>query len=459
MARRITALKAAFLAAALLGTTTAGAQTKDINVLPSNTSPTVRLDIKISSRVLRVGDDVKICFTSSRSGYTSLWNIGTSGRVARIHPFTADAAPHEMEAGRETCAGAATDAYRFKVGGPPGLEETYLLFTESADTQPKQLSYADVSGISKDLMVVQREAPSRWATAKVSYEIVPQSGPVAPPAPPPPPPAPAAPARKTWIISMGADTQGLTKTNYDASRFVDAASRLFAVPAANVRLTRNTSKDQFRDNMAWLARNAGPDDLVFIFFSGHGYTMKDDNGDESDGLDEMFVTQDVEGASRISRDILVSDDEFAIWSRAIRARNLIAVLDTCHSGGLHKSIAGTPTGAKAKSFDADVWEADRAPAATAKSAFGEEPETTAKAMTDGIRGVVIAAAEEAQAALEGPEGGLFTVALLKSWSSGQTGNLGQSYDQARAATYERSRRQQQPSLAGDRTILDGVSLR
>src|SRR5262245_42294363 len=51
-----------------------------------------------------------------------------------------------------------------------------------------------------------------------------------------------------------------------------------AFPAANIRLltNANATRDRIEGEIEWLSRRAHRDDLVYVFFSGHG--MEDDNG-------------------------------------------------------------------------------------------------------------------------------------------------------------------------------------
>ncbi|WP_439604071.1 caspase family protein, partial [Shinella sp.] len=43
----------------------------------------------------------------------------------------------------------------------------------------------------------------------------------------------------------------------------------------------------------WLVAGTQPGDRVYFYFSGHGLQVKDQNGDEEDGLDEALSTFDI----------------------------------------------------------------------------------------------------------------------------------------------------------------------
>jgi hypothetical protein len=138
-------------------------------------------------------------------------------------------------------------------------------------------------------------------------------------------------------------------------------------------------EDATRRNMEhaiteWLPTVSRPNDIVFIFFSGHGGQVNDDNRDEPDQKDEWLLPHDYvdasilevllkhrnEGrldprlASRVAQlanvaqregsfqravDLLcratgVTDDLFGHWLQRLSGRKVIVLLDSCHAGGL-----------------------------------------------------------------------------------------------------------------------------
>jgi len=84
-----------------------------------------------------------------------------------------------------------------------------------------------------------------------------------------------------------------------------------------------------------LVQETGPSDVVYIHYSGHGSQVEDVNGDETDDhLDETLVPHD--GRTPAVPDI--TDDELdAIVSR-LKARSILIVLDSCHSGTATRSL-------------------------------------------------------------------------------------------------------------------------
>jgi len=79
------------------------------------------------------------------------------------------------------------------------------------------------------------------------------------------------------------------------------------------------------NQLVFFLRSARPGDLLFFMFSGHGHYIRDRNGDESDGRDEVMVTSDFKA---IKDDIIKK-----IIQRYLRPNvTLVALFDACHSG-------------------------------------------------------------------------------------------------------------------------------
>lgn len=88
-----------------------------------------------------------------------------------------------------------------------------------------------------------------------------------------------------------------------------------------------------------LEKSCQKGDLVFIHFSCHGQQMEDDNGDETDGLDESLVSYDAQiyfKEGEYEGENHLRDDELEVLLFSIRKKIkdngcLIVSLDACHS--------------------------------------------------------------------------------------------------------------------------------
>ncbi|HPE70186.1 MAG TPA: caspase family protein [Thermotogota bacterium] len=87
---------------------------------------------------------------------------------------------------------------------------------------------------------------------------------------------------------------------------------------------------------------------VLFFFSGHGGSVADTNGDEDDGLDEVLVPVDFRWQNSydnmLDPDSCLLDDDLGEYLRAIaeKSRNLFVVFDSCFSGSSNRGGKGIP---------------------------------------------------------------------------------------------------------------------
>jgi hypothetical protein len=413
---------------------------KDIEVLPSNNPRT--LHININKQTVPIGDNVEFSFSADRDGYVSLWDIGTSGKVTRIYPnqYSPDG---RVVANQPYGAGGMNDRFAFKVNGPTGMEDVYLVWTATPGEQPKQFSYPSARGLAKDLEVVARMQERDWATVKTTFEIVNGMVPV----------TTVSPSSMSvnvntnvYVLAMGANVQGLTKTNLDARNFVNSMKTLFRIPDGNIRLIENAYARDFQDGMAWLQQTSGPNDMALIFFSGHGTTVKDDNGDEKDGVDEAFVMYDAEGAQYPRAGHVVRDDQFASWISALGTSKVFTFVDACHSGGLNKSFSASRT----KFFVGG----DLGITLPVNKSYSQKPKDLAGGMDPGtVKGLVYAASGEEQSALETVDGGLFITSFLEVLSR-NSGNSGFNviFEQAKLTVRDKSKKQQTPVAVGNTSL-------
>lgn len=79
-----------------------------------------------------------------------------------------------------------------------------------------------------------------------------------------------------------------------------------------------------RRALEWLVNAAEEDDLVVIFFSGHGAR----NGDH----ESFFCPRDFDG--RRAEETGLTGEEFSRRLQRLQARRLLVLLDACHAGGL-----------------------------------------------------------------------------------------------------------------------------
>jgi len=95
----------------------------------------------------------------------------------------------------------------------------------------------------------------------------------------------------------------------------------------------------------WLINGVGPEDRVLFYFSGHGSQIPDENNDEKDQFDEVLLLYDValkqQGRHQTLTGVL-ADDDFNAMLAKMKSRNILVLLDACHSGSATRSLRLNP---------------------------------------------------------------------------------------------------------------------
>lgn len=123
-------------------------------------------------------------------------------------------------------------------------------------------------------------------------------------------------------------------------RDVDGMRKLvtdLGVPQANVRVLKDTEATlaNVQKGLEWLLA-AGPNERAYFYYSGHGSQVPDEDGDEDDGADETLVLHDAKPTEKSMAGMLV-DDWLAPRLTAASAREVVLIVDACHSGTVTKS--------------------------------------------------------------------------------------------------------------------------
>ena len=118
----------------------------------------------------------------------------------------------------------------------------------------------------------------------------------------------------------------------DVNNMHGVLTEIFDFPAANVKVLLNDKvvKKNVKSAMAWLFKDAKPNDRIVFHYSGHGSQTVDLQGDENDAADELICLYDMDFNNA---DTYLLDDELQAWTKTLPAGvQLTVVLDSCHSG-------------------------------------------------------------------------------------------------------------------------------
>jgi hypothetical protein len=246
-----------------------------------------------------------------------------------------------------------------------------------------------------------------------------------------------------YVLAMGANTGLIKRANSDATNFSATVNRLFS-PFYHVmlQLYPSATVKNFQDGMNWLKDNVRQTDTVIIFYSGHGSTLPDDNGDEQDYADEVFVMVDANATSYPDVSDVVRDDQFAKWINMLPTQRVIVILDACHAGGLVSDRL-----ARDKFFSGGML------GVVNSFAMGGIPDAL-----DLAKGVAVSAAREGNAAFENDEGGLLTTTLLREMKA--LSNSGKSWYEIIQVVSDVMQHQTgtKVSVIGNAEILRGISV-
>lgn len=429
---------------------------RDIAVeeIPGNSNASVMIDLDIADGrdVVRIGDKVAFCFEVSRSGYVSLWDLGTSGKVSKIFPFKEQGNIRHVDANQRECVGNT----RFTVTGPTGLENVVLLWTATKDAQIEAAQYDSKGGFASGLKNSANKNASYddWATAEVAFKIIGENdnangvfsvGNLA---------RTSSQYDNVYVLAFGANVEPLKKTNDDAKLFINMAKESFGVSNNNILLFEDAYRKDFEKGFDWLRENIGPNDLVLIYYSGHGTKIKDDNGDEADGYDEALVPYDLENDNNLNNEhAYIRDDELKQWLKSLKAGAVVTLFDACHSGGLHKSFLN----ARRKFFTKGGLAAQ---GAKAMSKDGTPRDIVDEGLSNnsGTKYIMLSAANEMQFALEIPDkGGVFTYGLLQELQKeGKYGDWNEMFDILSRNVRRESNGQQTPTTVDPDNALKNL---
>ena len=136
----------------------------------------------------------------------------------------------------------------------------------------------------------------------------------------------------SWAVVIGInDYVHVEKLDYaraDADAVASALADLgFASDRTFVLLDSQATRQNIQDLLSVdLARKAGPNDRLFVFFAGHGQDYTDAAGHKRG----YFIPVDGDPSYLTSRCLSMSDVD--TWSDLIPAKHILYVMDCCYSG-------------------------------------------------------------------------------------------------------------------------------
>ncbi len=314
----------------------------------------------------RIGECGIVGFSTDRDGYAYVMDIPDEGDVSVLFP-NQWARDNEVKANRRYLLGTARDRYELRQEGPAGETTLKLIISR----EPIDVERLRTDGGRSPFPVLRFDDASRtfrarlrrdnwrdWAEDSIRITVLPEHVDGTPPPPPedeatPPEPVtevpddawdePANTRSERFALCIGvADYRddGITDLRFcekDAGRMKQHFISHLGIPEEHVRLLTgcHATKQNIREQIAWLQNISDADDYCYVYFSSHGATLEDTDGDEPDGLDECFLPYDAE-LSNLGATVII-DDEFHQWVTAIRGQ-VVLLFDSCHAGGAARGL-------------------------------------------------------------------------------------------------------------------------
>lgn len=156
--------------------------------------------------------------------------------------------------------------------------------------------------------------------------------------------------------------------------------------------------------------------MLLLTYGGHGGTVRDVSGDESDGIDETWCLYDGH---------LLDDELNALWGCFAAGVRILVISDSCHSGTVTRAGVGKPR-AMPREVALETWKQHRA---FYLNLSADSP--PAQPVQASVR--LLAASHEGELAYDGVYNGIpngfFTKCLKQVWAQGTfTGDYDAFFD-------------------------------
>lgn len=154
-------------------------------------------------------------------------------------------------------------------------------------------------------------------------------------------------ADRALLIGVGQyknlpESQHLNGPRNDLRSMNELLTTTLGFSADNVRVLADeaATRDAILDSIdEWLVQGTSPGERAYLYFSGHGLQLTDDDGDEQDGLDEALAPYDIIAAEK-DWDRAIRDDEIEALTAKLKDRAVTLVFDASYSGTVENALKG-----------------------------------------------------------------------------------------------------------------------
>jgi hypothetical protein len=247
-------------------------------------------------------------------------------------------------------------------------------------------------------------------------------------------PNPAVAVSKALLIGVGTyelPNNDLPGIDLDIDNMKKVAQIMGFAPAqTKVLFDDQATYANVKDALAtWAHEGVGPNDRVLIYFSGHGARVLDPRPDKAGSIDDALVLHDVQlvhvnGKSSLGH--VLMGHEFGTALAAIPSKNILVLIDACHSGTATRSLSLGNLRLGESSGMVKYFNYPGAPVVT---------QTRAITMASGAENyAALSAARDDEYALATSHGGLFTLGVVDAIQAASRDSEHPTVEQLRATT-------------------------
>ncbi len=361
----------------------------------------VRSEVNHFSREYQDGDSLSVRVISEADAYLYVFYQQTDGKTFLIFPNGIETR-NRVRARHWVAIPSEDDLFRWRMGSPFGKE----LIKVVASRKPIEALTARAPGAGRFDLVHPKQVQdaAKDLSKQASRDWAEQSTPIVTAAA-----RPGGPARTgrrfgliigvpTYkyddmieqackVLEIPAERQDLPSCKNDVTIMDLAFQKLGRLNDQRVLVGEDATRAAIEEAITkWLPAVSSPGDTVFIYHSGHGGQIPDDDGDEAqtDKLDEFLMPHDFAGpdalkaamvlnkvdlvrsllllaeagpapdgreaqqswlekaSDKLARKTGITDDQFGHWLQALDGRQVVVILDICHAGGFATREKGLP---------------------------------------------------------------------------------------------------------------------
>ena len=312
----------------------------------------VRVDVDHAKRIYQRDDTMTVTVRSEKAGCLYLFYFMADGNVSCLFPnrYQRD---NKIPAGQDIEVPACGADFRIRIGPPFGWEVLKAVVSlkplKSLDIHELtrgQMTEVGTKGVRGAYVEQLKPQPTTWSEHDVWILTVEREEDQSVLEERTPRRSPAVRGAKRRVGVFIGIAEFLDKrirrleTPDDDARAMDEVMRQVGQLDETFLLVNKqaTFQNVYHTICTQVAQRTGPGDTVIIYLSTHGArcsdTKDDERGDEVDGLDEFLVLYNT-NIDRLDtiRATALMDDAFGRWLQDLDGREILVILDTCHSGG------------------------------------------------------------------------------------------------------------------------------